>query len=111
MRSEEPAQITQAAPSVKDRAAFYLIVHFNVLVCLFKDIIIFDAILYPQNRSEFLLDFTLSRDALESIIELADNVDYLVINIVYHILNHYRRFLGPDALEVGQPSFPLQAGP
>lgn len=33
-------------------------IHFNILVCLFRNIIILDAILDPQNRTKFLLDLS-----------------------------------------------------
>ena len=76
-----------------------LIVHLNILVCTFKYIIVFYLILNPEDSAQFLFDFSAGCYTLESIIKLTYNVNYLIIYIIYNLLNDNWSFFGLNTLE------------
>ena len=72
----------------------YLGVHLNVLICLFKHIVILYLILQPKDRTKFLFDFPTRCYALEGILELANDIHHFIINVDYYLFNDDRCFLG-----------------
>ena len=64
-----------------------LVVHLYVRIRLVKDLLILDQILNPQEGTELFLDFSASGDALESVMELAYNLNDLVVNVVHDLFN------------------------
>lgn len=53
----------------------------------------------PEDGTEFLLNFAAGSHALEGIVELADNLNNLVINIIDNLLHNNRGLFRLDALK------------